>query len=534
MPHKTLQFTLAQINTSVGDIAGNVEKICHVWEHADRASDLIIFPELTLTGYPPLDLLHNPQFVARTERAVQHLVEFSNTKSSAILIGGVRRDGLSIFNAGILIDRGRVVSIVGKRHLPNYGVFDERRYFAAAPLSPVVSFREAKLGILICEDMWYPANAKNLKDNGAQILVCINSSPFEKDKHENRLGNAMARVVETNLPLIYVNQVGGQDDLVFDGGSFFLNADKESLAQGPFNKEWVSTVSFDTCPPRQFPEVAVEERTYGAVVLGLGDYMKKTGQKKILLGLSGGVDSALAAAIAADAVGKANVHALLMPSEFTSQSSIDDAVECAKRIGISHETISITPMVESFMKLQPDTAGLAHENLQSRLRGLLLMTRSNTTGAMVISTGNKSEMAMGYATMYGDMCGGYNPLKDLYKTDVYKLCDWLNRTRAAPPIPQSIIDKAPTAELRPNQKDEDSLPPYAILDKILEQLIEEDKAPADIIKNGADAETVYAVAHALKMSEYKRRQSPPGPKISSRDLTKDRRYPIANVFINAK
>ncbi len=534
MPHNTLQFTIAQINTSVGDIAGNIEKICHVWEHADRASDLIIFPELTITGYPPQDLLHNPNFIARTERAIQHLVEFSATKKSAILVGGIKRDGLSIFNAALLIDNGRMVAVIGKRHLPNYGVFDERRYFAAAPLSPVITFREAKLGVLICEDMWYPANAQNLKQNGAQLLICINSSPFEKDKHENRIGNALARIVETGLPMIYVNQVGGQDDLVFDGGSFMMNADKESLAQGPFNKEWVSTVSFDTCPPRQFPEVILEERIYGAATLGLSDYMKKTGQKKILLGLSGGVDSALAASIAADAVGKANVHALLMPSEFTSQSSIDDAIECAKRLGISHETISIAPMVESFMKLQPDTAGLAHENLQSRLRGLILMTRSNATGAMVISTGNKSEMAMGYATMYGDMCGGYNPLKDIYKTEVYKLCDWLNSARASQPIPQSIIDKAPTAELRPNQKDEDSLPPYKVLDRILEQLIEEDKSPADIIKAGANAETVYDVARMLKLSEYKRQQSPPGPKISSRDLTKDRRYPIANGFISTK
>ncbi len=520
-----MRLTLAQVNPIVGDLDYNLELIDRVWSDHDATSDLIIFPEMVLTGYPPEDLLHKPSFIEDCQKKIEALLDRGTNRSSAILIGApVMQNGL-LYNAALLIDGKTIHKPVTKHHLPNYGVFDEKRYFTAGSPHDPIDFRGTKLGVMVCEDMWFPNIAEHLKENGAQILISLNGSPFETGKQSTRLLQAKFRTAETGLPLIYVNQVGGQDDLVFDGASFALNAQGEViLTCKSFEEDIKSYLS-----GHLEPSSSSEELIFKAASLGLKDYMRKTHQKKVLLGLSGGVDSALVAAIAVDALGSENVHTVMMPSDFTSQESLEDAKECAKRLGISYEIVAIKNMVETFTKDQPDTSGLAHENLQSRLRGLVLMTRSNMTGAMVLSTGNKSEMAMGYATLYGDMCGGYNPLKDIYKTQVYKICDWLNKTRGNL-IPDNVLTKAPSAELRPNQKDQDSLPPYETLDVILHCLIEQDLGIADTIKVGFDKSTVEKVARLLKIAQYKRNQSPPGPKITPRAFARDRRYPIANGY----
>ncbi len=520
-----MRFTLAQVNPSVGNLDYNLELINRVWAENDATSDLIIFPEMVLTGYPPEDLLHKQSFLDECQKKIESLLDLEEQRSSAILIGApIRKDG-KLYNAALLIDGKTIHKPITKHHLPNYGVFDEKRYFTAGELHDPIDFRGTKLGVMVCEDMWFSNISGHLKSKGAQILISLNGSPFELGKQSTRLLQAQFRTNETGLPLIYVNQVGGQDDLVFDGASFALNAQGEMiLTCKSFEEDIKPHLSVnDILSPTP------EELIFKASSLGLKDYMRKTHQKKVLIGLSGGVDSALVAAIAVDALGHDNVHAVMMPSEFTSHESLHDAADCASRLAISYEIISIKNMVETFVKGQPDTSGLAHENLQSRLRGLTLMTKSNMTGAMVLSTGNKSEMAMGYATLYGDMCGGYNPLKDIYKTQVYKVCDWYNKTYGNL-IPENIIAKAPSAELRPDQKDQDSLPPYDILDAILNGLVEQDLGIEDLIATGFDKVTVEKVARLLKTAQYKRSQSPPGPKITPRAFARDRRYPIANGY----
>lgn len=535
-----LLLTLAQINSSVGDLIGNCAKIKSAWGRFDGQTDLLIFPELALIGYPAQDLLLNAGFLDEAEKAIHDLASYGRKHSCAILLGTPHQKDGELYNGAVLLDRGEILHLCHKQYLPNYGVFDEKRYFTAAEKQPIIGFRGTNLGVMICEDFWYAEPAQYLKSCGAEILIGIHASPFEKNKITQRQNIAQQRFLENQLPIIYVNQVGGQDSLVFDGHSFAVNAAGQiSHRLKGFDEDFL-TIAIDellqTASHEGPPEEQPESLAYRAACLGLRDYLKKSGQSGVLIGLSGGVDSALAAAIAVDAVGASNVHAIMMPSRFTAQQSLDDAALCAQNLGISYEIIPIETLMQSFMTLEPNTQGLAHENLQSRLRGLILMTRSNMTGAMVVTTGNKSEMAMGYATLYGDMCGGYNPLKDIYKTEIYCICDWLNQTRAAQSaglggiIPQSILDRPPSAELRDNQTDQDSLPPYVILDEILHHLIEQSLSVSATIARGYEDATVKKIATLLKRAEYKRQQSAPGPKISRRDLKSDRRYPICNGY----
>jgi NAD+ synthase len=533
----SLRFTAAQVNPIVGDISGNVNIIESVWAENDDESDLIVFPELVITGYMPEDLLLNGGFTSAAQDAIARLVKKSLSMKSAILVGSPAPDKAALYNAAYLIEGGKILSVTHKVELPNYGVFDERRYFISGTRPEPIDFRGHKLGIMICEDMWFPNVADYLSAKASDVFIVINGSPFEPHKQSIRIQHARARVRQAGIPLLYVNQVGGQDDLIYDGASFALNSDGEMFLQCEEFIEEIQTFSFsneDAVIHKQHTET---ESLYQAAMLGVRDYMRKTGQAKILIGMSGGIDSALSAAIAVDAIGADNVRCVMMPSEFTSPQSISDATDCAEKLGIRCDTIPVSTMVDSFMKLLPDTSGLAHENLQARLRGLILMTISNQTGAMVLTTGNKSEMACGYATLYGDMCGGYNVLKDLYKTQVYNLAHWRNSTKPVNAfgndgivINDFILSKAPTAELRPDQKDQDSLPPYDELDAILMGLIEEDLSPTQMAARGHNPEVVAKVSRLLKISEYKRRQSATGAKLSPRAFARERRYPIVNGF----
>ena len=522
-----LRVALAQVNPTVGDLVANAALVRENFKTAqDAGAHIVVFPEMVLTGYPVEDLALRPSFQAASKSALATLAQEINPEIVSIVGYLDHLDGRPQ-NMVAVIAGGEVRARYAKCHLPNYGVFDEKRYFTPSSETNATEFRGTKLGVMICEDMWFENIANDLKRQGAEILISINGSPFEIGKLTARELQARARVNETNLPLIYVNQIGGQDDLVFDGTSFILDKNgKEILTCKSFEEDVRTHSSSSECIPSSFEK---EELLFRASSLGLKDYLRKTGQKKVLIGLSGGVDSALAAAIAVDAIGAENIHAVMMPSEFTSQESLDDAALCAKNLGITYEITPIKNMVETFTKDQPETTGLAHENLQSRLRGVILMTKSNMTGAMVVTTGNKSEMAMGYATLYGDMCGGYNPLKDMYKVEVYKICEWYNKTHSQK-IPENIITKAPSAELRPDQKDQDSLPPYDTLDAILECLIEKDLSVTETSDKGFDKDTVKKVARLLKIAQYKRNQSAPGPKLTQRAFARERRYPISNGY----
>ena len=533
----SLRLTVAQVNPTVGDIDGNIAHILSVWSKFDGDADLIVFPELTVTGYMPEDLLLNDGFIATVETAIQTLVQKSATMKSGILVGAPERNKTDLFNAAYLIEAGKILSITHKVELPNYGVFDEKRYFISGTRPEPVDFHDHKLGIMICEDMWFPNVAEYLSAKSADLFIAINGSPYEPHKQSIRIQHARSRVKQAGIPLLCVNQVGGQDDLVYDGASFALNADGEVILQCEEFIEEFQTFSFANERAVIHPQHPETESLYQAAMLGLRDYMRKTKQSKIIIGMSGGIDSALSAAIAADAIGAGNVTCVMMPSEFTSSESIDDAIDCATKIGTKFETVPITGMVNQFMTTLPNTSGLAHENLQARMRGIILMTLSNQHGAMVLTTGNKSEMACGYATLYGDMCGGYNALKDLYKTQVYNLAHWRNGAKPVNAmgndgeiIHKSILTKAPTAELRPNQKDQDSLPPYDELDSILMGLIEEDLSPEQMAARGHNPEAVAKVSRLVKLSEYKRRQSAPGAKLSPRAFTRERRYPIVNGY----
>ncbi len=535
-----LKIILAQINPTVGDLGGNAAMIEAAWnDHKD--ADLIVFPELCLCGYPPEDLVLKPSFIEGVETQIQNLAAAGKNRKAAIIIGAPYAKDGKLYNAAHLIHDGKVTATVTKHHLPNYGVFDEARVFDAGPLPDPVEFKGHKLGLMICEDMWFADVATNLKTQGAEILIVPNGSPFDAGKHEARLTHARSRVKETGLPLLYVNQIGGQDELVFDGGSFAMDGGGEVVKQLPF---------FETCHPEALAlkDLASTERDpsaqalqddnkmiYEALKLGLRDYIEKNNFTGILLGLSGGIDSAISAVIAADALGPEKVHAVMMPSRYTSQDSLEDAAELAKNLGIRLDTIPIEESVDAIGKsitdfAKPENSPVTFENIQSRARGLILMALSNATGKMVLSTGNKSEMAVGYATLYGDMNGGFNVLKDVYKTQVYALSNW--RNAQAHVIPQRIITKAPTAELKDNQTDQDSLPPYEDLDVILHAAIEEEKSSAEIIQMGYAPKTVRKVLTMLSRAEYKRRQAPPGVKITARAFGRERRYPITNGFKN--
>jgi NAD+ synthase len=531
-------ITLAQLNPTVGDISGNIKKIKDVYTKHKKQADLIAYTEQIVVGYPTDDLILKPFFIDRVMRDVEQLAKEIDGAGAGLLISAPWRDQGKVYNAALLLHDGKIIAKRFKHHLPNYGVFDEVRVFAVGDLPLPIEFKGTRLGVMTCEDMWFPDVTAHLKKNGAEILIVPNGSPFEVGKTHIRLQNAQARVAESGLPLLYINQVGGQDELVFDGASFVLDHKGKVLTQLPSHEEYVTTTIWEqgtwickSCETSHEPH-AGSEAIYQTLVLGLRDYVNKNGFPGVLLGMSGGIDSALSAAIAVDALGADRVRCFMMPSPYTSQESIDDAAECANLLGIKHGSVSIKPAMEAFETMlktanQNDT-GITAENIQARARGMFLMALSNSTGYMVLSTGNKSEMSVGYATLYGDMCGGYNVLKDVYKMTVFELCKWRNQKSRV--IPERIITKPPSAELRPNQKDEDSLPPYAVLDDILYSIVEQEMNLDEIVARGHAPETVNRVWKMLDRAEYKRRQACPGVKISRKAFGRDRRYPITNKF----
>lgn len=548
-----LVLGLAQINPTVGDVAGNVAKTLAARAEAAKAkADLVVFPELSVVGYPPEDLVLKPALQDAAHQAVRDLARATEDGGPALLIGSPWRDDGKLMNAAILLDQGKVAAVRYKHDLPNYGPFDEKRVFSAGGMPGPMLFRGVKLGVMVCEDCWTPDVSECLFESGAEILIVPNGSPFELGKVDTRLNLAVARVNETGLPFVYLNRVGGQDELVFDGASFVLNADRSLGAQLPSWRESVAITEWQKgengwrllSGPQAKPAEGLEA-IYQAMVVGLRDYVDKNRFPGVVLGMSGGIDSALSAVVAVDALGADRVRSLMLPYRFTSDDSLEDAAACAKSIGSRIDTVAIGPAVEAeYAMMAPlfegRQADLTEENVQARIRGVTLMAFSNKFGHMVLTTGNKSEMSVGYATLYGDMCGGYSVLKDIYKTTVFDLARWRNAHRpegvlgpSGRVIPERIITKPPTAELRPNQKDQDSLPPYDVLDGILECLVEREESATAIIARGYDAETVSRVQRLLYGAEYKRRQAPPGVKITSRSFGRDRRYPITNRFRDA-
>src|SRR6201996_2177602 len=547
------RIALAQLNPVMGDIAGNLARA-----RAARArvmdADVILFSELFIVGYSPEDLVLKGALQADAREAVEALARDTTDGGPAILIGTPWVEDDKLYNAVALLDNGKVIGITRKCDLPNYGVFDEKRVFAAGPLPGSLVVRGVPLGVPICEDIWTQDVCAALADSGAQILCVPNGSPFEAGKEDVRIGLAKSRVKETGLPLVYLNQLGGQDEVVYDGASFVVNADGTLPVALPGWEERVVITDW-TCDAAGKWVCAAGEvmapldrsaQVYHAMTLGLRDYVNKNRFPGVVLGLSGGIDSALSAAVAVDALGAGRVRCVMLPSRYTSRDSLEDADACARLLGVAYETVEIERAVAAMGEtLAPafagTQAGITEENIQSRLRGVILMAISNKFGPMVLTTGNKSEMSVGYATLYGDMCGGYNVLKDIYKTEVFRLSHWRNGhspVGALGPqglvIPERIITKPPTAELRANQTDQDSLPPYDILDGILECLVEHECSFEDTVARGYDPATVKRVEHLLYISEYKRRQAPPGVKISSRNFGRDRRYPITNAFRDAR
>jgi NAD+ synthase len=553
MTHE-LKIALAQLNPTVGDIAGNVALLRKARATAaGKGADLVLYGELVLSGYPPEDLVLKPAFQQACKSALQELAADTADGGPAMLVGSPWLEGESLHNGLFLLAEGKIAASRFKHELPNYGVFDEKRVFRPGPLQGPVSFKGVRLGLPICEDLWFCDVAECLAESGAEILLCPNGSPFEIDKMDQRMNVSVARQQETNLPIVYVNQVGGQDELVFDGGSFVLDRGQQITSQLPMFREaielthWRRTNDGWSCDPAHIaPEFSLLEKIYQAMVLGLKDYVTKNRFPGVILGLSGGIDSALTAAVAVDALGADKVRAVMMPSPYTSRDSLEDAEACAKALGISYESISIEPAMKAFgAMLEKSFAGrnadTAEENIQSRARGLTLMALSNKFGHMLVTTGNKSEMSVGYATLYGDMCGGYSVLKDIYKMTVFELSRWRNANhpldalgpkvdRGGMVMPERVITKPPSAELKPNQTDQDSLPPYDVLDGILECLVEREMTVDEIAAKGYDRATIVRVWRMLDLAEYKRRQAPPGVKISSRAFGRDRRYPITNGF----
>ena len=536
---ETLDIALGQINPTVGDIDGNADLIRAVRAEAGDA-DLVVVGELGVSGYPPEDLVLKAAFLDAVEVSVRALAEETGDGGPALLLGAPWRQDGKLHNAALLLEAGEISAVRMKHHLPNYGVFDEKRVFASGALPGPVAFRGARLGVMICEDMWEPDVTECLEESGADILVVINGSPFEANKGDDRLNRAVARIVESGLPLIYVNLVGGQDELVFDGASFALGSDRHLRAQAAAWETGILATRWRRgggwiCDAGGVSETPGEmENTWRAMTTGLRDYVGKNGFPGVLIGLSGGIDSALSAAVAVDALGADRVRCVMMPSPYTSPESIEDAAEVAQLLGVNLRTIAIDPAMDTFAAMLGEAfagqeADVTEENIQARLRGIILMALSNKFGDMVLSTGNKSEMSVGYATLYGDMCGGFSVLKDVYKTTVFGLARWRNET-GGPVMPERIITKPPSAELKPGQTDQDSLPPYDELDAILGFLIEDDMAPDDITGRGHDAAIVARVWNLLEGAEYKRRQAPPGVKITHCAFGRDRRYPITNGF----
>jgi len=546
-----LSIVLSQMTQAVGDLAANADAMRSVRARHEGA-DLIVFPELQLIGYPPEDLVLKPALAERAAVLLAELAADTADGGPAMLVGSVERDGDGrLYNMVALLDGGRVVATRRKHELPNYGTFDEKRVFAPGPLPAIIEWRGVRLGLPICEDGWFPTVCAHLAAAGAELLISVNGSPYEIDKDDRRLSQVFgARVAETSLPLIFLNRVGGQDELVFDGCSFVLNADgnpAHRLADWEEEERvtrWTKGDSGWTCEAGAIAEwEAHPADIYSAMIVSLRDYVERNRFPGVVLGLSGGIDSAICAAIAADALGPDKVWCVMLPSRFTSQASLDDAAGCAEMIGCRLDTIPIVPAVEAFDAMLSGTfadrdVDITEENVQSRIRGVTLMALSNKFGPMLLTTGNKSEMSVGYATIYGDMAGGYNPLKDAYKTTVFAVAKWrnenvprLSRNPVAPVMPDSIITKPPSAELRPDQKDEDSLPPYADLDRMLHMLVEEEASVDDVVQRyGFARDAVARIERLLMLAEYKRRQAPPGVKLSTRNFGRDRRYPITHGF----
>jgi NAD+ synthase len=554
-PAAHLAIAVAQLNPTVGDISGNLERARKARAKAAQdGAEIIAFSELFIAGYPPEDLVLKPAFQAACRAAIEALARETADGGPAVLIGTPWVDDGKLYNAYALLSHGRIEAIRFKVNLPNYGVFDEKRVFASGPLPGPVNFRDVRLGLPVCEDTWtdwgdYENVVECLGETGAELLVVPNGSPYWRDKNDVRLNVAVARVTEVGLPLIYVNQVGGQDELVFDGASFALNADRSIAFHLPAFTEAVVTTHWSRaggtwrCTDRPIAKLDEGDKSdYAACVLGLRDYVDKNRFSGVVLGLSGGIDSALCAAMATDALGADRVRCVMLPYRYTAQESLDDAAAIARALGVRYDVVPIESAVKGLEQALAGVFGNAprdvtEENLQSRARGTILMAISNKFGLMVVTTGNKSEMSAGYATLYGDMNGGFNPIKDLYKTEVYRLARLRNGWKPegalgpdGPVIIENAITRAPSAELRENQTDQDTLPPYEVLDAILERLVEREEPTASIIAAGFDCDTVMKIERMLYLAEYKRRQAAPGVKVTLKNFGRDRRYPIVNRF----
>ena len=550
---KELNIALAQINPTVGDVLGNINLIRVARKQCALETDILVAGELVVSGYPPEDLVLKQAFIDKIESQINTLALETNDGGPAILLGTPWQEDGNLYNAALLLSDGIISTKRFKHLLPSYGVFDEARVFSQGPIPGPISFKGMRIGVMICEDMWEQDVAEGLQEAGAEILLVLNGSPFEVDKPDNRMNFAINRVRECKLPLAYVNIVGGQDELVFDGGSFVINQELVLMAQA---KRWESQTILTTWAKNKNGWICNQgeinkegdnhpeqlDQIYRAMVLGLRDYVNKNKFPGLILGLSGGIDSAVSAVVAVDAIGADRVHCVMMPSPFTSKESIEDAIEVVTILGAAYDTIPINKIMVSFEQalsnpfknLPPDTT---EENIQARSRGIIIMALSNKLGFLPLTTGNKSEMSVGYATLYGDMCGGFSVLKDLYKTTVFDIARWRNANfpeNVLGPkgltIPKRIITKKPSAELQPNQFDDDTLPPYHTLDQILKSLIEEERGVPEIVKQGHDQSLVRHIWSMIDNAEYKRRQAPPGVKISSRAFGKDRRYPITNGF----
>ncbi|MCE6077159.1 NAD+ synthase [Agrobacterium vitis] len=548
---ETLRIAVAQFNPTVGDVVGNLSLARTARaKAASLGADLLLLSELFISGYPPEDLVLKPAFLHACKAAVDELAADTADGGPGVIIGFPRQGDKGRHNSVAIVDGGKILGLRDKIDLPNYGEFDEKRVFVEGEMPGPVNFRGVRLGVPICEEIWNDLGVcETLAESGAEILLVPNGSPYYHGKLQVRYERALRQVIESGLPLVFANQIGGQDELVFDGASFCFNADKTLAFQMPQFEEsivlttWTRDADGWRCAMGEVSDIPEgEEADYRACMLGFRDYVNKNGFKSVVLGLSGGIDSAICAAMAVDALGHERVRTIMLPYRYTSEESFKDAADCAKALGCHYDIVPISEPVEGFLSSLADMfegteSGITEENLQSRTRGTILMAVSNKFGSMVVTTGNKSEMSVGYATLYGDMNGGFNPIKDLYKMQVYALSAWRNAHvpvgalgPAGEVIPANIISKAPSAELRPDQKDQDSLPPYPVLDDILECLVEKEMSVEEILARGHDIATVHRIEHLLYLAEYKRRQSAPGVKITKKNFGRDRRYPITNRF----
>ena len=548
---KKLKIALAQLNPLVGDVSGNIEKLISIRSKLSNDIDILVAPELYVSGYPIDDLVLREDFLSLVDKEINKLVKSTNDNKSAIIVGAPRKDGKNIKNSVFVIENGKIVSIKDKYELPNTGVFDEQRIFQQGSLENCVNIKGVEIGLPICEDIWEKTVLQKLTKSGAEIVIAINASPFTILKNKERNEIVSLRVQENKLPIVYLNRTGGQDELIFDGSSFGLNFDGKKFYSSSEFKEEISIIDFHKQNGKWVGKGKLngssssEERLYKALVLGLRDYVNNNKFPGVVLGLSGGIDSALVAAVATDAFGPDLVQAIMLPSPYTGNESLNDAKETAQLLNINYSNLKINDAMKIVENILGDfkgpsfKSGITEENIQSRLRGLLLMALSNRYGYMVLATGNKSEYAVGYSTLYGDMCGGFAPIKDVWKTDVFKLSEWRNNNFSdlfkgpkGKVIPDNIINKPPTAELRENQKDTDSLPEYNILDEILKGLVEEEISVEKIVSKGFDKKIVEKTAQLLARSEYKRFQAAPGPKVTSKAFGRDRRFPLTSGFRN--